>query len=107
MSNTDDIKYAWNGDISLAYQVSGSGPLDLVYLQGYLSNVELNRELPPMARFLDKLASHSRLIVMDRRGLGCSERFTPADTPPIELLGDDILTVLDAVESKRAVLFAT
>ena len=65
MGDTDDIKYAWNGGISLAYQVSGSGPLDLVYLQGYLSNVELNRELPPLARFLERLASHSQLIVYE------------------------------------------
>jgi class 3 adenylate cyclase len=102
-----ETRYAWNGDASLAYQVAGDGEVDLVYLQGYLSNVELNWEQPDFAAFLRELARFSRSIVTDRRGLGCSERFTPADTPPIETLADDLLAVLDAVGSERPVLFAT
>ena len=77
-------RYAWNGDIALAYHVLGEGPIDLVYLQGYVSNVDLNWEHPALSRFLRELARLGRLIITDRRGLGCSERFTPADTPPIE-----------------------
>jgi pimeloyl-ACP methyl ester carboxylesterase len=100
-------RYAWNGDNSLAYQVVGDGPVDLVYLQGYLSNVELNWEHPAFARFARELARFSRLIVTDRRGLGCSERFTPADIPPIETLVDDLLAVLDATGSERPAIFAT
>jgi pimeloyl-ACP methyl ester carboxylesterase len=100
-------RYAWNGEIALAYQVMGDGPVDLVYLQGYLSNVDLNWEHPALARFLRELSGFSRLIVTDRRGLGCSERFTPADSPPIETLVDDVLAVLDAVGSERPVLLAT
>jgi class 3 adenylate cyclase len=102
-----EIRYAWNGEIALAYQVVGDGPLDLLYLQGDISNVEVNWEHPGLARFLRELARLSRLIVSDRRGLGCSERFTPADTPPIETLMDDILAVLDAAGSERPVLLAT
>ena len=100
-------RYAWNGDIALAYQVLGEGPIDLVYLQGYVSNVDLNWEHPALSRFLRELARVGRLIVTDRRGLGCSERFTPADTPPIEALMGDLEAVLDAVGSTRAVIFAT
>ena len=100
-------RYAWNGDIALAYQVLGEGPIDLVYLQGYVSNVDLNWEHPALSRFLRELARLGRLIVTDRRGLGCSERFTPADTPPIEALMGDLEAVLDAVGSTRAVIFAT
>ena len=100
-------RYAWNGDIALAYQVLGEGPIDLVYLQGYVSNVDLNWEHPTLSRFLRELARLGRLIITDRRGLGCSERFTPADTPPIEALMGDLEAVLDAVGSTRAVIFAT
>lgn len=101
------IEYAWRGDVSLAYQVLGSGPIDLIYLQGYLSNVEINWENPRLARFLRELATHTRLIVTDRRGLGLSERFTPADTPPTEVLMDDVAAVIAAAGSVRPVLFAT
>jgi pimeloyl-ACP methyl ester carboxylesterase len=102
-----ETRYAWNGDIALAHQVMGDGPIDLVYLQGYLSHLELNWEHPALARFLRELSGFSRLIVTDRRGLGCSERFTPTDTPPIETLVDDVLAVLDAVGSERPVLLVT
>jgi pimeloyl-ACP methyl ester carboxylesterase len=102
-----ETRYAWNGDNSLAYQVVGDGPVDLVYLQGYLSNVELNWEHPAFARFARELGRFSRLIVTDRHGLGCSERFTPADIPPIEALVDDLLAVLDAAGSERPAIFAT
>jgi class 3 adenylate cyclase len=102
-----EVQHAWNGEISLAYQAIGDGPLDLLYMQGSISNIEVNWEHPPLARFLRELARMSRLIVSDRRGLGCSERFTPADTPPIETLMDDVLAVLDAAGSERPVLLAT
>jgi hypothetical protein len=64
------IQYAWRAGVSLAYQIVGTGPIDLVYLQGYLSNVELNWEHPALARFLRELAGSARLIIADRRGLG-------------------------------------
>jgi pimeloyl-ACP methyl ester carboxylesterase len=92
-----EIRYAWNGDIALAYRVFGDGPVDLLYLQGNASNVELSSEHPGLARFFRDLGHHARVIVTDRRGLGCSERFTPVDTPPVETLMEDILTVLDDV----------
>jgi hypothetical protein len=61
-----DTRYAWNGDVALAYQIFGDGPTDLVYLQGWISNVELNWESPYLARFLRGLASLGRLVMSDR-----------------------------------------
>ena len=69
----EETPYAWNGEISLAYQSFGEGPPDLIYLQ----------EQPAFARFLRELARLTRVVVTDRRGLGGSERFTPADTHPL------------------------
>lgn len=102
-----DTRYAWNGDVSLAYQVFGEGPGDLVYLQGYCSNVDLNWESPHLARFLRGLARHARVIVTDRRGWGCSERFTPGYVPDVDVLTDDILAVMEATGSERAAILAT
>ena len=102
-----DIQYAWNDDDALAFQVVGDGSADLVYVQGYFSNVILNWEHPAFARFARELSRFSRLIITDRRGLGCSERFTPADMPPIETLVDDLGAVLDAAGAERPTVFAT
>jgi pimeloyl-ACP methyl ester carboxylesterase len=77
------------------------------YLQGQLSNVILNWEHPAFTRFAHALARFSRLIITDRRGLGCSERFTPRDIPPIETLVDDLRAVLDEAGSERPAIFAT
>ena len=102
-----ETRFAWNGDVSLAYQVHGSGRTDLVYLQGYCSNVDVNWESPSLARFLHGLAEHARLIVTDRRGWGCSERFTPGYVPDVDVLTDDLLAVLGAAGSERASILAT
>ena len=102
-----ETKYAWNGDVALAYQVLGEGPVDLLYVEGYASQADLNWESPYLARFLLGLATHARLIVMDRRGYGCSDRFSPSDIPPLEATVDDIGGVLDAAASERAVILAT
>src|SRR5262245_48830100 len=102
-----ETRFAWNGDVSLAYQVCGSGPADLVYLQGYCSNVDMNWESPYLSRFLRGLAGHTRLIVTDRRGWGCSERFTPGHVPDVDSLTDDIIAVLKAAGSDRASIMAT
>ncbi len=102
-----ETRFAWNGEVSLAYQVCGGGPTDLVYLQGYCSNVDMNWESPYLSRFLRGLASHARLIVTDRRGWGCSERFTPGHVPDVDTLTDDILAVLKAARSERASIMAT
>jgi class 3 adenylate cyclase/pimeloyl-ACP methyl ester carboxylesterase len=102
-----ETQFAWNGASSLAYQVLGEGPPDLLYLPGYTSNVELNWDHPTMARFLRGLARSRRLIVTDPRGLGCSERSTPEDVQPLETMMEDAAVVLDAVESERSAILAT
>jgi class 3 adenylate cyclase/pimeloyl-ACP methyl ester carboxylesterase len=99
--------FAWNGDIALAYQVLGEGPTDLLYLSGWVSNVELNWDQPLMARFLRGLAVGRRLIVMDPRGTGCSDRGTPRDIPQIETRMDDIVAVMEAAGSERVAIMAT
>ncbi len=102
-----ETRYAWNGDVSLAYQVVGDAATDLLYLQGYCSNVDVNWESAYLARFLRGLARHARLIVTDRRGWGCSERFTPGYIPDVDVLTDDILAVMSAVGSEQASIVAT
>jgi pimeloyl-ACP methyl ester carboxylesterase len=102
-----ETRYAWNGDVGLAYQVVGDGTVDLLYLQGWTSHVEMNWGSPHLAGFLRGLASMGRLIVTDRRGWGCSDRFSPSDVPPLETLTEDLGVVMEAVGSERAVLLAS
>jgi class 3 adenylate cyclase len=99
--------YAKSADGSqIAYQVIGDGDLDLVYLTGHLSHVDVRWEHPAGAHFQNRLASMGRLIVFDRRGLGASDRL-PADVVPTwEEWADDLRVVLDAVGSKTAVPIA-
>ena len=97
--------YAKSGDVHIAYQVVGDGPIDLVYVQGWVSHLEHAWEYPPLARCLRRLASFSRLIRLDKRGTGLSDR-TP-ELPTLEQRMDDVRAVLDAVGSERAVLFGS
>lgn len=100
-------RYAWNGDVAIAYGVVGDGPIDLVYVQGYVSDVEMMWESPPWVAFMERIASWARLITIDRRGVGMSDRFSPGDLPPLEEAAKDVLAVLDAVGSQHAALFGT
>src|SRR5438876_11573751 len=95
-------QYTRSGDLHIAYQVVGEGPLDLVYVPGWVSHVELAWEEPSMARFLQRLASFSRLILFDKRGTGLSDRVS--DMPNLETRMDDVRAVMDAVRSTRAAL---
>jgi class 3 adenylate cyclase len=105
--NRPETRFAWNGDVSLAFQVYGDGTRDLLYLQGYCSNVDLNWEGPRLAAFLRGLAQHARLIITDRRGWGCSERFTPGYVPDVDTLSEDLLAVLEAAKVERTAILAT
>jgi class 3 adenylate cyclase len=95
--------YARNGNVNIAYQVIGSGPLDLVIVPGFVSHLEAAWDDPSFTRFLHRLASFSRLIVFDKRGTGLSDRIAEAVT--LEERMDDVRAVMDAVGSKQAVLF--
>jgi len=98
-------QYARNGEVHIAYQVVGEGPIDLVYVPTWMSQVEHLWTEPSVARFFDRLASFSRLIIFDRRGAGLSDPITEPVT--LEEQVDDVLCVLDAVGSERAALTAT
>ncbi len=100
-----DVQYAWNGDVALAYQVVGDRPRDLLVVVGYLSNLEYSWHIPEIVSFYERLASFSRLILMDRRGTGLSDRFGADDAPPLETTMDDILAVLDAAGSAKTTVF--
>src|SRR5215510_7222533 len=100
-----DVSYARSGDVSIAYQVTGGGGLDLVFAAGYVSHLTHALEHPAVSDFYERLASFGRLIRFDRRGIGLSDR--PRDVPTLETRMDDIRAVMDDVGSRRAVLMAT
>ena len=100
---TGQTRYTKCGDLAIAYQVTGEGPVDLVYAHGWLSHLEQAWESERYARFLNRLGGFSRLIRFDRRGVGLSDRHVPPST--LEQRSDDIIAVMDAAHSKRAALF--
>ena len=100
-----ETRYARSGELNIAYQVTCEGPRDLVYVPGWVSNVELMWEEPTMAHFLERLASFSRLILFDKRGTGLSDRVSNDELPTLEQRMDDVRAVLEAVGSERAALF--
>ena len=98
-----ETQYARNDGASIAFQVTGSGPVDIVMLNGWISNVELAWGHPRPRRFMQRLASRTRLINFDKRGTGLSDR--GGDLPTFEQRMDDVRAVMDAAGSERAVLF--
>ncbi len=98
-------EYARSGNVHIAYQVVGHGPLDLVFVHGWVSHVELAWEEPTLASFLNRLASFSRLITFDKRGTGLSDRVPDEQLPTLEERMDDLRVVMDKVGSQRAALF--
>jgi pimeloyl-ACP methyl ester carboxylesterase len=101
--STPPTQYARSGDASIAYQVIGEGPIDLVLVLGFATHVELQWESPPFARFFERISSFSRLIIFDKRGTGLSDPVTEA--PTLEERIDDVRAVMDAAGSERAALF--
>jgi pimeloyl-ACP methyl ester carboxylesterase/DNA-binding CsgD family transcriptional regulator len=97
-----ETRYARSGDIHIAYQVVGHGPLDLVFVMGWVSHLDYFWNELHFARFLRRLASFSRLILFDKRGTGLSDR--AAGLPTLEQRTDDVRAVMDAVGSNRAAL---
>ena len=96
-------RYARSGDLSIAYQVIGDGPVDLVQGPGFLSHLEYAWEEPGYARYLRRLASFSRLILFDKRGTGLSDR--AAGIASLADRMDDVRAVMDAAGSERAMLY--
>ena len=101
---TPTTRYAKSGDIRVAYQVVGQGPVDLVLVPGFISNLEVQWEDAGFAHLLQRLGSFARLIVFDKRGTGLSDRVDPQHLPSLETRMDDVRAVMDAAGSGRAVL---
>jgi pimeloyl-ACP methyl ester carboxylesterase len=97
-----ETRYAKNGDVNIAYQVLGEGPLDLVLVHGWVQSFDAGWEIEALERFYHRLASFSRLILFDKRGTGLSDRVALDDLPTLETRMDDMRAVMDEVGSKRA-----
>jgi pimeloyl-ACP methyl ester carboxylesterase len=98
-------QYARTADgVHIAFQVIGDGPIDLVYIPGFLSHVEMGWQWPAIARHYRSLAALGRLIIFDKRGTGMSDRVAPQDVPDLETRIDDARAVMEAAGSERAVL---
>jgi class 3 adenylate cyclase len=99
-------RYVAVGDADVAYQVAGDGPADLLFCYGLGSHLELNRQVPTVAQFQDRLASFSRLIMFDRRGMGASDGVPRNAVPTWEEWAEDVAAVMDATKSERPTIFA-
>jgi pimeloyl-ACP methyl ester carboxylesterase len=103
---TPETRYAKAADgVHVAYQVVGDGPVDMVFVMGWVTNIEAMWDEPNFARFLERLARFSRLILFDKRGVGLSDRVPDDRLPDLETRMDDVRAVMDAVGSERAVVF--
>src|SRR5262249_22603909 len=85
-----ETRYAKSGDVNIAYQVVGSGPIDLVFVMGWITHIDYFWREPSFARFLRRLASFSRLILFDKRGTGLSDRVPLEQLPTLEQRMDDV-----------------
>jgi class 3 adenylate cyclase len=101
-----ETRYARSGDASIAYQVVGDGPIDVVFMSSWFSHVEANWDNPQSGTVLKRLASLARLIIFDKRGTGLSDPVPLTSLPTLEEWMDDLRVVLDVVGSKRAALMA-
>ncbi|MEQ1826131.1 MAG: alpha/beta fold hydrolase [Pirellula sp.] len=99
-----EVRYARSGDVNIAYQVLGSGEIDMVFVMGWVSHLDWFWKEPSFARFLKRLSSVARLILFDKRGTGLSDRVEHDQLPTLEQRMEDVHAVMDAVGSEKAVL---
>lgn len=97
-------RYAKSGDVNIAYQVYGDGSRDLVYIPGWVSNIEVMWDDPVLAGVLRRLGSFARVVTFDKRGTGLSDRVPDDQLPGLEVRMDDLRAVMDAAGSERATL---
>jgi len=105
MIDRPEIRYTRSGDVNIAYQIVGNGPLDLVFVHGWVSNLEWGWQDPGFLRTMERLSSFSRLILFDKRGTGLSDRVSIDALPTLEQRMDDLRAVMDAARSERAAFF--
>ena len=103
--STSRTHYAKSADVHIAYQAAGEGPIDLVFVNGWVTHLELMWEDAGWSAFFRRLASFSRLILFDKRGTGLSDRVSVREMPTLEERMDDVRAVMDAVGSRRAFVF--
>src|SRR5262245_1146067 len=97
-----ETRYALSGEVNIAYQVMGSGPVDIIMVPGFISHVEFMHELAGYTAFLRRLSAFARLITFDKRGQGLSDRISGA--PSLEQRMDDVRAIMDTISSSRAIL---
>lgn len=97
------IRYARNGDVSIAYTVFGNGPIDLIFVTGFVGHLEIASEAPISRKFWDRLSAFSRVVLFDKRGMGLSDRGLGSYT--VEAVAEDMVAVLDAAGVERAAVF--
>src|SRR5229473_3681272 len=97
-----ETRYASNGDFSIAYQVLGDRPIDLILVPGLFSHIDFLHELPGYTAFLRRLSNFARVVTFDKRGQGLSDRMSGA--PSLEQRMDDVRAIMDDIGSQRAVL---
>src|SRR6476620_2845328 len=95
-------QYALSGDVNIAYQTMGDGPVDIVLVPSFMSHIEFMHELPGYTTFLRRLSGFARVVTFDKRGQGLSDRVS--DAPSLEQRMDDVRAIMDAINSKRAAL---
>jgi class 3 adenylate cyclase len=100
-----EVRYADSEGVQIAYEVFGAGPRDVVFVHGWVTNLELLWEHPRVARSLERLGSFCRVINFDKRGTGLSDRVPVDQLPTLEQRMDDVRAVMDAAACERAVLF--
>jgi len=98
-----ETRYALSGDVNIAYQVMGDGPVDIIMVPGFISHIEFRHELPGYTAALRRLSSFARVVAFDKRGQGLSDRVS--DAPSLEQRMDDVRAIMDAIGSQRATLF--
>jgi pimeloyl-ACP methyl ester carboxylesterase len=103
MGAVADTRYTRSGEVNIAYQVVGDGSVNLVFVPGFVSNVEVTWEVPSFARFFGQLAAFSRLVLFDKRGTGMSDRVAPNISTEERM--DDVRAVMQAADIDHAALF--
>src|SRR6476660_1428130 len=98
-----EVSYARSGDVAIAYQVVGSGPPDIVFVRGITGDLLSTWEQPLLVRHVEGLATHGRVLMLDKRGTGLSDRVREVQS--LETAMDDIRAVMDSVGSENAVLW--
>src|SRR5450631_607915 len=97
-----ETRYAQSGEVSIAYQLTGDGPVDMILVPGLFSHIEFQHEMTGFTAFIRRLASYARVVTFDKRGQGLSDRVSGA--PSLEERMDDVRAVMDTIGSRRAAL---